>query len=173
MIRCLLPLLFLSSPLFAQGSDIWLDARVKPLPTDKQGPFVRTSQGEILAIDGKSSYVSSDSGKTWSAGCVLDPGGAMYSCLTVLRDGSIGVLYERGPECSLVFARFPLEWVLEGASSPTVPEGRLERSGKFGWWMQRHEQKLDEGQTGAETGAFHIFRSKWVGNLALIIQDCA
>ena len=30
---------------------------------------------------------STDAGKTWSAGRLLDPAGAMYSCLTVLRDG--------------------------------------------------------------------------------------
>jgi hypothetical protein len=28
-----------------------------------------------------------------------------------------------------VFARFPLEWVLEGANVPTVPEARLEKTG--------------------------------------------
>jgi len=53
----------------------------------------------------------------------------MYSCLTVLRDGRIGVLYESGEVAGLVFARFPLEWVLEGASGPTAPEARLEKTG--------------------------------------------
>ena len=56
---------------------------------------------------------STDTGKTWSAGRLLDPAGAMYSCLTVLRDGRIGVLYESGTEAGLVFARFPLAWVME------------------------------------------------------------
>lgn len=69
MIRRLLPALLafplLTSTLFAQG-EIALDSRVKPLPTDKQGPFVRTSQGELLAIDATSSYFSGDGGKTWS-----------------------------------------------------------------------------------------------------------
>lgn len=55
---------------------------------------------------------SGDGGRTWSTGRVLEPGAAMYSSLTVLRDGRIGVLYERGLEYSLVFARFPLDWVL-------------------------------------------------------------
>ena len=91
---------------------------------------------------------STDAGTTWSAGRLLDPAGAMYSCLTVLRDGRIGVLDESGTEAGLVFARFPLDWVQEGASVPSVPEGRLERTGKFGWWLGRHEQKLAETKAG-------------------------
>ena len=67
---------------------------------------------------------STDGGSTWSAGRLLDPGVAMYSCLTVLRDGRIGVLYESGAVAGLVFGRFPLEWVLEGTSVPTAPEAR-------------------------------------------------
>ena len=56
---------------------------------------------------------STDNGKSWSAGKVLEPSGAMYSCMTVLKDGRIGVLYESGPDQGLVFARFPLQWALE------------------------------------------------------------
>lgn len=52
---------------------------------------------------------STDNGKTWSAGNVLDPGTSMYSSLTVLRDGQIGVVYENGK--GLAYARFPLEWI--------------------------------------------------------------
>jgi hypothetical protein len=54
----------------------------------------------------------------------------------------------------LVFARFPIEWLLEGASVPTVPEARLERTGKFGWWPARHEAKVAETKAG---GAEIIF----------------
>ena len=97
---------------------------------------------------------STDGGRTWSAGRLLDPGVAMYSSLTVLRDGRIGVLYESGDVAGLVFARFPIEWVLEGASVPTVPEARLEKSGKFGWWPARHEAKVAETRRG---GAEIIF----------------
>lgn len=52
-------------------------------------------------------------GKTWSSGKVLDPGGAMYSTLAVLRDGKIGIVYESSKPAGLTFARFPLEWVTE------------------------------------------------------------
>lgn len=96
---------------------------------------------------------STDDGKTWSQGRLLDPRLASYSCMTVLQDGSIGILYEAGEkaiEDTLSFARFPLEWALEGASSPTVPEGRLQTTGKFGWWPKRHAQKLAEAKAGAD-----------------------
>lgn len=49
---------------------------------------------------------SIDGGKTWDNGRVLDPGGAMYSCMTVLRDGRIGMLYESVDSDGLVFLRF-------------------------------------------------------------------
>ncbi len=57
---------------------------------------------------------STDGGKTWSAGRLLDGRPSSYSCMTVLRDGRIGILYETGEKTgieTLTFARFPLEWV--------------------------------------------------------------
>ena len=58
---------------------------------------------------------SRDDGKTWTDGALLDPRPSAYSCTTVLKDGSIGILYETGDRNAretLTFARFPLEWVL-------------------------------------------------------------
>lgn len=58
---------------------------------------------------------SKDDGKIWSSPRLLDPRPASYSSLAVLRDGSIGVLYECGdanPVETLVFARIPLDWIL-------------------------------------------------------------
>ncbi|WP_166831104.1 sialidase family protein [Thalassoroseus pseudoceratinae] len=54
---------------------LWLAPGVAPLPTDKLGPFVRTSDGRILAIDAAASYVSHDEGKTWSEPRPLFPDG--------------------------------------------------------------------------------------------------
>ena len=59
---------------------------------------------------------SVDDGKSWSGGWLLDPRPCAYSCLTILNDGSIGVLYECGDKSeieTLTYARFTLEW-LEG-----------------------------------------------------------
>lgn len=60
---------------------------------------------------------SSDNGKTWNKGKLIDPRPSSYSCMTVLNDGSIGVLYECGARSgieTLSFARFSPEWILEG-----------------------------------------------------------
>ena len=58
--------------------------------------------------------LSRDEGKTWPHGKELHAGPAAYSCLTVLPDGTIGCLYERGsksPYEEITFARFDREWL--------------------------------------------------------------
>ncbi len=50
----------------AEGPELWLHQNVEPLPTDKLGPFVHTSGGDILAIDSEATFVSEDEGHTWS-----------------------------------------------------------------------------------------------------------
>jgi sialidase-1 len=121
--------------------DLWQGKWSKPWFTVPDptcmASLIRHPHGELILSNPNHSQrrvalsirASTDDGRAWSAGRLLDPGVAMYSCLTVLRDGRIGVLYESGDVAGLVFARFPLEWVLEGASGPTVPEARLEKTG--------------------------------------------
>lgn len=43
-----------------------------------------------------------------------------YSCLTVLNDGSVGLLYESQPYNYLSYATFNLEWVMEGEAMPEI-----------------------------------------------------
>ena len=139
-------------------SKSWLDL---PDPTC-MASLIRHPHGELIFSNPADSQQrkkltirsSNDGGRTWSRGRLMDPGGAMYSCLTVLRDGRLGLLYESADAEGLVFVRFPLDWVLEGASLPTVAEGRLETTGKFGWWLKRHEQKLQETRAGGVQLAF-------------------
>lgn len=60
---------------------------------------------------------SFDEGQIWSASRLVDPRPGAYSCLAVLPDGTIGILYEAGeksPYENLVFARFSLEWLTGG-----------------------------------------------------------
>jgi len=67
----------------------------------------------------KTSY---DEGKTWRYGKVLYTGPSGYSSMTVLPDGSIGMLYETGEKYLLekiAFARFNLEWLTDGHDSFT------------------------------------------------------
>ena len=64
--------------------------------------------------------LSYDEGKTWPVSrLVREEPCAGYSCLTVLADGSIGLLYESGTHSgdTICFARFSLEWLTDGADS--------------------------------------------------------
>ena len=58
--------------------------------------------------------LSEDQGQTWPHARVIHTGPAAYSCLVVLPDRSVGLLYEGGAESAyekLVFARFTLPWL--------------------------------------------------------------
>lgn len=57
---------------------------------------------------------SFDEGQTWPTSRLLNPRPSAYSCLAILPDDSIGILYEAGvknPYENLVFARFHLDWL--------------------------------------------------------------
>jgi sialidase-1 len=66
--------------------------------------------------------LSYDEGKSWPIAKVMRNGPGAYSSITILPDGSIGVLYEYGDRHNeyfnhyqkLVFARFNLEWLTDG-----------------------------------------------------------
>lgn len=65
-------------------------------------------------------YLSRDGGKTWPVSRLVDERPSAYSCLTVLADGSVGLLYEAGDTfaaAELVFARFTLDWLADSSSS--------------------------------------------------------
>jgi sialidase-1 len=57
---------------------------------------------------------SFDDARTWPVARLLDPRPAAYSCLAVLPDAAIGLLYETGdrnPYQTIVFARLSLPWL--------------------------------------------------------------
>ncbi|HEX7446226.1 MAG TPA: sialidase family protein [Pirellulales bacterium] len=60
-------------------------------------------------------FLSYDEGQTWPVKRVLCQGAFAYSCLTALPDGAIGCLYEAEGTNKIVFARFTLEWLTDGA----------------------------------------------------------
>lgn len=70
--------------------------------------------------------LSEDGGKTWPYSRVLDEGFFGYSCLTVLANGEVGVLYERVYDYSdwnnmdIAFGTFTLDWVQAGGESVQV-----------------------------------------------------
>ncbi|MEN6385341.1 MAG: sialidase family protein [Phycisphaerales bacterium] len=67
--------------------------------------------------------ISYDDGKSWPYEKIIYTGPSAYSCLTVLKDGSIGCLYEKseGPIWgknlrTIAFAKFDLNWLTDGRS---------------------------------------------------------
>lgn len=81
--------------------------------------LLRLPNGELIFSNPNSSRervnltlrVSQDGGKNWSEGRSLDPRGCMYSSLTRLNDGRIGILYEVAG--TLTFARFSRDWITD------------------------------------------------------------
>lgn len=62
-------------------------------------------------------FLSRDGGQTWPLRRVLYEGGFAYSSLTVLPDGRVGCLFERGPYDHVTFAAFPVDWLLDEAAA--------------------------------------------------------
>ena len=58
--------------------------------------------------------MSYDEGRTWPVNKLVYAGSAAYSCLTVLPDKQIGMVYERDNYKKIVFTRFTLDWLTDG-----------------------------------------------------------
>jgi sialidase-1 len=82
------------------------------LPGEKGG--ILFSNPASLKREKLTVKLSRDEGKTWAFAKELHAGPAAYSCLTVLPNGEIGCLYERGDKTAydtITFARFTREWL--------------------------------------------------------------
>lgn len=58
--------------------------------------------------------ISYDEGKTWSVGKSIYPGSAAYSSLTILRNGDIGLFFEKDDYTQNAFVSFSLSWLTDG-----------------------------------------------------------
>lgn len=56
--------------------------------------------------------LSYDNGRTWPVSRLVHPDRSMYSCMAVLPDGRVGLLYEKNN--LIAFASFGLEWLTHG-----------------------------------------------------------
>jgi sialidase-1 len=70
------------------------------------------SQTDRVNLTARLSY---DEGRTWPVSRTVHAGSSAYSCLTVLPDATIGLLYERDGYSRITFARFDLAWLTNGA----------------------------------------------------------
>ena len=58
--------------------------------------------------------ISYDEGKTWSEGKTIYKGSSAYSSLTVLKNGDIGLFFEKDNYTENPFVSFSLEWLTDG-----------------------------------------------------------
>lgn len=60
-------------------------------------------------------FCSYDEGKTWCSPKTICPTKSVYSSMTVLNDGTVGIYVEENPEpedCSLWFMNFSMDWLM-------------------------------------------------------------
>lgn len=58
--------------------------------------------------------ISYDEGTTWSEGKTIYPGSSAYSCLTILKNGDIGLFFEKDEYTENPFVSFSLKWLTDG-----------------------------------------------------------
>lgn len=66
--------------------------------------------------------ISYDEGKTWSEGKTIYPGSSAYSCLTILKNGDIGLFFEKGEYTENPFLSFSLKWLTDGKDKYEKPK---------------------------------------------------
>lgn len=71
------------------------------------GTLLFSNPANAISRMGMTVRQSRDDGITWSAGRVIDPRGSMYSCMSVMRDGRIAMVYEG--TAGLWFTTFTME----------------------------------------------------------------
>ena len=64
--------------------------------------------------------ISYDEGKTWSAGKTIYKGSSAYSSLCILKNGDIGLLFERDDYHKITFVRLTLPWLTDGKDGLTT-----------------------------------------------------
>ena len=55
--------------------------------------------------------VSYDEGKSWTQGKTIYAGSAAYSDLVIMKNGDIGLLFEKNEYSENVFLSFPFQWI--------------------------------------------------------------
>lgn len=65
---------------------------------------------EIFCQPNAVPWPTEDGGRTWIASRTFNPAYYVYQCMTILPDGTLGLLWEREMQ-GLYFTRIPLEWL--------------------------------------------------------------
>jgi len=61
--------------------------------------------------------ISYDEGKTWTEGKSIYTGSSAYSSMTILKNGDIGLFFEKDDYQENIFVSFSLEWLSNGKDS--------------------------------------------------------
>ncbi|MFD4371140.1 exo-alpha-sialidase [Streptomyces sp. NPDC058486] len=84
-----------------------VDASGRPLLT---GVALQSNVADASSRDDLTVRVSEDDGATWTDGVRVKSGPAGYSTMAVLKNGTIGTLYEIGATGGIVYSAFTLDW---------------------------------------------------------------
>ncbi|MCQ2173780.1 MAG: GDSL-type esterase/lipase family protein [Bacteroidales bacterium] len=109
-----------------------------------------------LRRENVSVFVSRDNGRTWPYVKTVCPYESVYSSLTALPDGTIGMYYEENPEVSfdMVFVNFSVDWLLNRTEkdrymdflyeSMPLPDSLVHSRA---WWEKNVEKTLEVRST--------------------------
>jgi len=93
--------------------------RYKPVEGPGQADMILFSNARSPdQRDNMSVSLSCDEGNTWELSKTLYPGSSAYSAMSVLKNGNIGLLYERNDYSEIVFLSFPISWLSEQQKTP-------------------------------------------------------
>jgi sialidase-1 len=65
--------------------------------------------------------LSYDEGKTWTNGKTIYEGGSAYSSLTILKNGEIGLFFEKDDHKENVFVSMSLDYLTDGKDKIIKP----------------------------------------------------
>ena len=98
---------------FAQEiTEIFCQPNAVPWPTeDCPERVVFANASQMRPYRGRGVLrLSEDGGRTWIASRTFNPAHYVYQCMTILPDGTLGLLWEREMQ-GLYFIHIPLEWI--------------------------------------------------------------
>jgi sialidase-1 len=95
----------------------FIDTPIKPADESKivelaDGSWMINSRVNGLGM--RYVHVSMDEGKTWSEGKIIYPGSSAYSSLVILKNGDIGLFFEKEQHKENPFLSFSLKWLTDG-----------------------------------------------------------